>query len=269
MTLRRLTVLAVVLLSISASAHAQRMRTYQHDTYTKDNWPDELVKRPLTLAQGMGQLDIPVVINLSTDEVGKPVFIPLSLLYGVTDSVTVGITHQTGLCLTGTSNGCPKVYNDIGVEGLFSVVPSGELQLAVAAGLAAISLSDPFAVAAEVGFASRYGSGIFALRFDPRLSIGLNERDAGNREVLVLPVTLQVQATPNVALSVGSGLIAPLNPVVGSFSDFYEIPLSLTAGYTTKMVDVGASFTFINLHAPSGASATDARLGEVFASLRF
>jgi hypothetical protein len=255
-------------LSICGAAGAQGAGA-GGESYTTENWPDELVRRPLTLAEGLGQLDVPVVVNLSTDEVGKPVFIPLHLAYGVTSTATLAITHAIGLCVTGTSNGCDKVYNDVGFEGLFSVVPGGPAQMALAAGLQFVSLSDPFAVAAVVGFDSRYGSSVLALRIDPRLSIGLNERDAGNRETLVLPVTLQVQATRNLLLSVGSGLFAPLDPVVGSFSDLYAIPLLFGVTYTSGRVDVGASFAFANLHATGGASATDARLGRVFVSLRF
>jgi hypothetical protein len=262
--------IAVLGLSLSIGAAASAQGRYgRGDVVTKDSWPDELVKRPLTLAEGLGQLDVPVVFNLSTNDVGKPVFVPLRLAYGVTDTTTLAITHQIGLCLTGTSNGCAKVYNDIGLEGLFSIAPTGPFQVALAAGLQFVSLSDPFAVAGVVGFDSRYGAGAIALRFDPRLSFGLNERDAGNRETLSLPVILQLQATPNVALSIGSGLFGPLNPVVGSFSDLYAIPLVFGVAYTTSRVDVGATFEFLNLRATGGASATDARLGQVFASLRF
>ena len=262
--------LAVLGLSLSICGAAAAEATGSGEgSYTKASWPEELVKRPLTLAEGLGQLDVPVVVNLSTDEVGQPVFIPLNLAYGVTSTATVAITHAIGLCLTGTSNGCDKVYNDVGLQGLFAVVPSGPVQMALAAGLQFVSLSDPFAVAAVVGFDSRYGTGVVALRIDARLSIGLNQRDAGNRETLTLPVSLQVQATRNLALSLGSGLFAPLDPVVGSFSELYAIPLLFGVTYTSGRLDVGASFAFANLHATGGASATDARLGQAFVSLRF
>ena len=62
---------------------------------------------------------------------------------------------ENGLCLTGTSNGCPKAYNDVGVEGLFALVPSGAFQVALAAAFLVPSISEPFAMAAGVGFATR------------------------------------------------------------------------------------------------------------------
>ncbi len=270
--------LLTLALSLAGAAQAQSSRAYD-STYTRDNWPDELVKRPLTLAEGLTQIDLPVAFNLSKDSAGKPVFIPLHLAYGVTDGFTLALTHQIGLCLSGTSNGCPKVYNDVGLQGLFSLVPSGPFQAALAAGIVLPSITDPFTAAAVVGFDTRAGNGPIALRIDPRLQIGLNQRDgtlttptsagsAPNREVLSIPVTLQLQATPNVALSVGSGILGPLNPVIGSFSDYYAVPLTFGAAYTTSQLDVGAAFTFANLRSQGLLSGTDLRIGEVFASFR-
>lgn len=267
--------LIVLALTLAGAAQAQRSR---YDN-TVDNWPEELVKRPLTLFEGLTEIEVPVAFNLSTGSAGKPVFIPLQLAYGVTDSFTLAITHQIGLCLGGSSNGCAKVYNDIGLEGLFSLAPSGPFQAALAAGVLLPSITDPFTAAAVVGFDTRYGSGPVALRIDPRLQIGLNQRDGTpfsltspgsppNREVLRIPVTLQLQATPNVAFSLGSGIVGAVNPPVGTFSDNYAVPLSIGAAYTTSQLDVGAALTFTNLRGPYGLSATALRIGEVFAAFR-
>ena len=49
------------------------------------SYPDEYTLRPLTLAAGMFQVTLPVVINLSKNAVAKPVWIPLDLRYGVMD----------------------------------------------------------------------------------------------------------------------------------------------------------------------------------------
>ncbi|GAC1596203.1 MAG: hypothetical protein NVS4B10_05080 [Myxococcales bacterium] len=261
--------LLAVALSTAGAVQAQSARSYGTGaSYSRDTWPAEIVQRPLTLAEGLGQVDVPVAFNLSSGSAGKPIFVPLQLAYGVTEAFTLALTHQVGLCLSGTSNGCPKVYNDIGFQGLFALAPSGPLQAALVAGLIFPSLADPFAAAALVGLDTRYGSGPVALRVDPRITFGLNQRDAGNRETLSIPVTLQFQAAPNVALSVGSGIRGPINPRVGSFSDFYAVPLSFGAAYTTSPFDVGAAFTFTNLRGPSGLSGTDLRIGQVFASFR-
>ncbi|HYY51233.1 MAG TPA: hypothetical protein VE755_00105 [Myxococcales bacterium] len=255
-------------LCIAGSAAAQGRRTYGSDLPTADTWPDEVIRRPLTLADGLGELSVPVVLNLTTDQVAKPVFIPARLSYGVTDAVTLSVIHAVGLCLTGTSNGCPKAYNDVGVEGLFALVPSGAFQVALAAAFLVPSISEPFAMAAGVGFATRYTAGPLALRIDPQVTFGLNERDAGNRETLAVPVTLQLQLTPNLLFAVGSGVFGLLDPLLGSFSDNYTIPLGFTAALTTSRLDLGAQFTFLNVRGSAGSSATDLRIGQVFAALR-
>jgi hypothetical protein len=272
--------LLALLLSIGGGAQAQSARSAPAtEEYTRDSWPDELVKRPLTLAEDLAQIDLPVAVNLTKNVVGKPVFIPLQIAYGVTDGFTLAITHQTGLCVSGTSNGCAKVYNDVGLEGLFSLVPSGTFQAALSAGVVLPSITEPFLAAARVGFDSRFGRGPVALRIDPRVQIALNQRTppnlllgtvvvAANRDTLEVPVTLQLQAMPNLALWVGSGVFGQLNPIVGSFSDSYAIPLSFGVAFTSGDVDVGAQFAFANLRGYYGGSGTDVRFGEAFVSFR-
>jgi len=276
-------------MSIAGAAGAQRYRVASDaPAITKDDWPDPVLERPLTLAQGLAQLSLPVTFNLSTDAVGKPVYVPAILAFGVTDGFTLAITHDTGVCLSGTSNGCPKVYNDIGLQGFFAMAPRGAFQSALVVGVQAASLTDPFAAAAVVGFDSRATNGSIAFRFDPRLAIGFVERDAAvssspvpvaldfhgapvigrNRETLFLPVALQLQATSNLAFTLGSGIAMQLDPAAGSIGDTVSVPLGLSAAFTTSRVDVGASFGFTNLRGSGPVSGTDIRTGQVFASLR-
>jgi len=289
MTFKTAWLVAMLSVSIAGAARAQRYGAAAEPyAITKDEWPDEVLRRPLTLAQGLAQLTLPVTLNLSNGSEGQPVYVPAILAFGVTDAFTVAINHDTGICLSGTSNGCPKVYNDIGLQGFLSMSPRGAFQSALVVGVQAASLRDPFAAAAVVGFDSRYSTGTVALRFDPRLAIGFAERDAlvssrpvpvaldfhgapivaGNRESLFLPVALQLQATRNIALTVGSGIAVQLDPLVGSASDTLSVPLGISAAFTTSRVDLGASFGFANLRGSGAASGTDVRTGQVFVSLR-
>ena len=83
-----------------------------------------------------------------------------------------------------------------------------------------------------------------------------------------LPVALQLQATRDLALTLGSGIAVELDPLVGSAGDTLSVPLGLSAAFTTSRVDVGASFGFANLRGAGPVSGTDVRTGQVFASLR-
>ena len=79
-----------------AAARPAQAHSYARDTYGSGSWPSALVERPLTLAEDLGQLDVPVTFNLTDGSVWKPVTMPLRLAYGFTSDVTVAVTHQTG-----------------------------------------------------------------------------------------------------------------------------------------------------------------------------
>jgi hypothetical protein len=260
-------VAAAVAQAVAPPAHA---RSYLRDNYGSGNWPSELVERPLTLAEDLTQFDIPVNFNLTDGSLWKPVTMPVRLSYGVTSDVTFAVTHQTGFCLSGPANGCAKVYNDVGAETLISIFPFGAFQAALAFGAELLSISEPFVATAVVGFNARLGVGPIALRLDPRLRIGLNERDTiGNREFLSVPVTLQLQATSNVALVAGLAMSGPLDPAAGSFSSSYIVPMNVGLAYTTGDFDLGASFILVDLRGNVLPGATGARAGQFFGSLRF
>ncbi len=59
-------------------------------------YPDEYALRPLTLAAGMFQATVPIVLNLSKSAVLKPVWVPLDLRYGVNDQLEVFLSHTMG-----------------------------------------------------------------------------------------------------------------------------------------------------------------------------
>jgi hypothetical protein len=141
---------------------------------------------------------------------------------------------------------------------------------------------DPVTLNAEVRLAARYRMGsVAAVTVAPLLNFGLTERDtqativgtnattaSGNREVLTVPVTLQVQGTDRLAVAVSTAIAGPLDPQVGGFGDSYTIPLAAEVDYAvTNMLDLGANFSFTNLAGKN--STSDARFGKVFARARF
>ena len=268
MITRGISTIGALAIALSAAIPAQA-RTYGRDEYGSGNWPSEFIERPLTLAEDLGQLDVPVAFNLTESNMWKPLFIPARLAYGMNSDVTLAVTHQVGFCLSGATNGCPKLYNDVGLEGLIAIMPSGRLQAALAVGTELLSISDPFVASAVVGFDSRLVVGPLALRLDPRLRVGVTQRDIGNKEFLTVPATLQFQMTPSVALFSALAVSGPLNPATGSFSNYYMVPLNFGFAYGTGDYDFGASFTFLDLRGNVLPSATGARVGQAFASLRF
>jgi len=260
----------------------------------KEGWPTEIIRRPLTLARGMLELVVPLDVTLSARRAGEPVFLAPSLYYGVTDELTLGVRHFLGLCLSGSAHGCPKTYNDVGLEAIWRLRHEAGSDLAVAAALDASPISDPFTLSGEVRLIGRFGSPI-SLALAPALNFGFNERDAplvkatamafplatypfgwvelsaGNREFLSLPVALTFQVTPVLAVSLAGALDGPLDPPTGDFGDFYRIPIGMAVVVSpTNLFDAGASFTFLNLLGKQlpGGDAADQRGLQIFAALR-
>lgn len=242
--------------------------------YTKENWPKAQGDRPLTLAKGMIEVHADVFVNLSADAVAKPISISPDIYYGVSEKLSVGLTHNLGLCLTGTDNGCAKVYNDVGLQAKFSVKRDAKMELAAAGGLILPSL-DPMTARLELGVDFKYQAGKITIWALPRIGIGLNKRDGatdpitmttigGNKESLGLPVIVGFQATPELNVHVRTGIgglgtgIEAGAPLDG-FGDAFVIPLGIGALYAvSNKLDVGAEFFFPAV-AGSDLASTDAR----------
>jgi hypothetical protein len=241
----------------------------------RDAWPSEITRRPLTLGAGMVEIWAPLQLNASKDADWKPVTLNPSLAFGLTDQWMIGVRHIVGLCLGSESDGCAETYDDVGAFTRISVLRGGGLDVAVqgAVNLFGVS-SDTQLWSADAGVLVRAGGGAVAITAQPTVSFGLNDRDAfvsrltaipwnfgtydvitpgatvptatlGNREHLSVPVTLQLQLGPVLALAVAASVEGPLNPKVGSFSDYYRIPAGVAAVFTpVRYLDVGAALTF-------------------------
>jgi hypothetical protein len=241
------------------------------ENYDKASWPMELVLRSVTYAAGMIEIQVPIVINLSTDQVGKPVSLPLGVWYGVNNDLSLGLTHGSpifgglggGLCFTGEENGCAKFYNNVNLEALFRFL-RGNFDLA-AHGALAITSFDPFMLGIGLGVKGRVvlANGKIGIFFDPALFIGITERDAGNKEVLSIPVDVAFQATPMLAVGVGTRFAGPLD----GFGDFNIGSLDIFGHYTVNaMIDVFLRFSFANLYGTGGGA--DARVLTIGANIR-
>jgi hypothetical protein len=253
-------------------------------------YPVLIVDRPLTLPQGVLEISAPLGVSLSTGAGGEPTFLNPSISYGFSDQLTVGIRHFLGLCFSGEEGNCPEFYNDLGVTALYSLIQAGRLHVAAGAALNFAPIVDPTAVSGELRLPIKFGGGLLALVLNPTLNFGLNERDEGrklygvsfnagtyelvipaeavpNREVIRIPLTLQVQLERGPAFLAGASVDGELDPLVGSFSDVYRIPVMFGLAYTPlRFLDLGVALTFPDL---LGQDATaDDRFLTAFAALR-
>jgi len=210
-------------------------------------------KPGLTLPAGRLNLALNLELDGSTGRVGKPTSIAPDASYGITDDLTVSLTHSTfmltgfrgaagkGLCLTGTDDGCPRAYNNVGAEGLYSVL-RGPFAIALNAGIHATNLDAGFYVG-KLGAKLRHASGALSIASSPSVLIALSERDGmpKNKDALFVPVVVTYKVLPALGLGLGSGIKGPID----GFADAWEVSLGVIGTYAVSpQLGVGASWVF-------------------------
>ncbi|MFT3695860.1 MAG: hypothetical protein QM831_22180 [Kofleriaceae bacterium] len=258
---------AVAVLSVSPIVSADNSST-----------PQDPKTDGFTLSKGALSVDASLEMNLSSAAAFKPTSLSPDLWYGVSDDLTVGLVHsgtgRTGfigvvgdsLCLTGTSNGCRHVYNNVGIDARIRI----SRPWAVDAGLYVNSISDPFQLAGKLGISGRWVWGKMSLEATPDIFIGFTNREpnsmtgaATNTETLFVPATLSYLAADRIGLAIQMGLVLPFTDT----SDTWSVPLSFAAKYAaTPKFGLGLAFTFPRLIANNGtADARSITLGGSYA----
>jgi hypothetical protein len=214
-------------------------------------------------------------VNLSADNVGKPISFAPDLYYGVTDRLQLGLRHDgpmgwqarpgLGLCLTGKDNGCPKVYDNIGFDVMYGLA-FGKLHLS-AHGSLFVSSFDPTTTSLALGVAGKvHVSDRVALFFDPKFGIALSDRGT-NDDALYVPLELEYQLGAPTMFKVLSGISGSWS----AFGDTYQAPLGLgLVQNLTTHLDLGARFSFDNLlgKQPQGVGRADTRSLAVLLNIR-
>jgi hypothetical protein len=227
----------------------------------------------LTLPKGRLLLDASLEINLSDGLVGKPISLSPDLWYGATDDLTVGLVHSSlgatgfignagdSLCLTGTTSGCPDLYQDAGIEIRYKLKPR-EFAWAVDGGLYARDF-DPLQVAVKLGLAGRWEQDKLAIELSPSVFLGITKRDGDaatatpvNRETIFLPATAFYTVAPKVAVALQLGVTLPIEDL----GDQYTVPLSISGHYqANESLGVNLALALPRLLAGGGQDGIDAR----------
>lgn len=246
----------------------------------------EVEERPpppgLTLPRGASSLGLTVEIDASADRVGEPTSIAPDVALGVTSDLTIALVHSTfattgfrggagrGACVSGTSGGCPRVYDNAGLEAHYGL-RRGAVALALVGGAHALSL-DAGHHGVKLGGRIRVAQGRLTLASSPALYLAATERGAAagaNRDRYWLPVAASYGIVP--ALSVG--VVTGLKGTMQSAGDTYEIALGATLqGAPSRRVALGASWVHGKLVAgdaalPGGARGRDSRAVQVWLTL--
>ncbi len=280
----RLTMIAVASALLGAGiARADVSASVGGDTNpqpTQTQAPNSLV-----LPKGKLLLDAYIEMSLSSGAAFKPVSLTPDLWYGVTDDLTLGLVHSTtggsgfiggidnSLCLTGSSNGCPQFYPDVGIDARYRLMRP----LALDVGLYALDTS-PFQLAVKLGISGRWSWNKLSLEAQPSLFIGLTNREptttnamgmmvpAGepNTEEFNLPVTVAYLVAPRVDIALQPGLVLPFT-ATGST---WRIPLAIAVRFAaTPRFGIGLAFAFLDLIGGSndGTAERSLTLGGTYA----
>lgn len=199
-------------------------------------------------------------IDVSRDNPGPTSLAP-HFYWGASDHVTLGITHRRGFCLSECGE---RRYNDVGFAILAGLTRSHTFELDLHVGLQARSFDPNFAIGIQTGVIGRLSFGSTAFVFDPSLYVGISQRDAGNREQVVLPFWFYFQASDVVVPFVGAAVVGPLD----GFGDAVSVPVEGGMLFEVgRNVDLGFNFRFYNLLG-NGGNARGRELG-MLARFRF
>lgn len=255
----------LLLLSLAGAAHAQS----QSGEYTlglpKSDPTQERLR--MTLPEGRLLVQGYIAMNLSSDLAFKPVSLSPDVWYGLTDDISIGLTHSsvgaagvyggvgTSLCLTGENNGCGGVYNNVALLGRYNLIDTG-MALAVQGGLV-VSDFDPFYFGIQVGAVGRWEYKPIALVFQPSIYVGLTEREGdgtvgatGNTEAISLPVAAMYDVSPELAVGLQTGVNLGLDDIASQWQLFVSL-----GGRYVVMPGVWAELAFSLPVVATGAEA--------------
>ena len=234
------------------------------------------VRRGVQGPGGLFTARLLLLVDASKDNFGKPTSLAPDLFYSVSDTVQIGLLHTGpmgwqsrpgfGLCLTGTANGCPKVYDNVGFDFMYGLL-YGDFHLSLHSSLFLLFVPEPTGVMWTIGLAGKFHfSNVVALFFDPQVGVMLAHRDV-YKEQLFIPLELQFQTTAALSVKVLSGVSGQLS----ALGDTYQVPLGLgLVGNVSSNIDLGLRFSFDNLlgNVAAGVSRTDARSIGLLLTLR-
>jgi hypothetical protein len=219
-------------------------------------WPNRIVQRPLVPWAGMIEVRSGIAVDLGAGHVAKPLSVPLSLGYGLTDRTTLVLFSDGGLCVHGDGR-CNHVVNDAGADliRVFMADRQG-LQLAARAGVGFVGFSPNVAVA-RAGFMARLAGEEWALQFDPLVQITANQREQ-SPDLVRLPVTVQIQLDHATAFARGAWEVRR-----GSESTSV-VPVAAGLALGSRTFDLGLQLAFPRV-AGSGATLDERNLMLFFA----
>jgi hypothetical protein len=191
--------------------------------------------------------------NLAPSQVASPASLAPDLWYGATSKLTIGVIHSdasidrvpvffepgASICVRLERVSCPRHYHGSGVDALMDI-GAERFQIALHARFLVRDI-EPIKPAVTAGVRMRWMNRWLSVIGDPYLQIGIENRSAGNRAQLWLPITIAVAPIARCSLELHTGY----NTDIAVWNDGYYVPLLMRVrAHITGQVDVGVSAGF-------------------------
>ena len=216
----------------------------------------DLIARRLVLDGSELELDATLEVSLATSPFARPTSLAPDLWWGVTPRLTIGLTHSlasvdqigagASLCVRTAELGCDRLYRGSNLDARYLAYDTGALAIAPRARFLVRDV-DPVKPAVTLGATLRWRRGRVAIAADPFVQLGLENRAAGNRSQLWLPVYLEVAPACAWLLALHTGW----NAALVTIGDDWHVPLALSARVAaTRSVDAALEVGFATLGGP-------------------
>jgi len=188
-----------------------------------DAWPGALIERPLTLANGLGELQLDGA-STTSDGAMLATF-GFAAAYGVTDRLELEADRHCVII-----NSCAT--HQTGVHAKYAVARSHAFEMAAVAGLEVYDVDPYMRYALRLGATFELRSGRVALVVAPSIKLALGVADGFEQNSILMPIALEYQATPSLALYARTGIDGWMDdggaPLFG-FTSSYAVPLAAGA----------------------------------------
>lgn len=204
-------------------------------------------------------VNVDLGLNLSDGSEADPISIAPDVWYVISPKLRAILGHspqsmggfygesgygRSGICV---GDACAQAYDNFNVGADYWAV-KGDMNVIAWGRVVARSIDGSFfglSVGANIGKA--LSGGKLMVGINPNIYLGLTDRDAGNKEILTVPLHAMYALSPKLMLGVQTGIQGPID----GFGDGWRLPLSLGAMFkVNKNISAGAVF---NLFALAGA----------------
>ncbi len=222
--------LVATLLTVAARAHAE----------------------PAVLGRGELYARLVTEVDLSPRTHLRPMSLAPDLWFGVTDALTVGVIHSetsvdriaagSSFCVRELATSCSGIYRGGGLDVRVRWTPRVTWHAR-----ALLRDLDPVKPAITAGALIRWDRGQAFVASDPYLRIGLGNREAGNREALVVPVWIGRRLGDRAELSLHTGIDGDL----AVWRDGCHVPIGVRFVVTpARAIELGVEGGFTSLLGP-------------------